>query len=190
MVKALRLGKAAGNLYTLSMNRIVTEEVGRDEKVMSTRPSVASFALSQANLGCSCSFFAVLHILFLLFSAASATNNLYSCHDHSLSIPDTVKHRPRKMVIAHRGASFHLPEHTLAAYRTALSLGADWIEPDIVASQDGVLFCMHTVDLNVTTNVVEVFGSTREPWFSPTDNRAGYWTFNFTADEISQLTVK
>jgi glycerophosphoryl diester phosphodiesterase len=43
------------------------------------------------------------------------------------------------LVIAHRGASGHRPEHTLAAYRLAIQLGADYVEPDLVSTKDGVL---------------------------------------------------
>ena len=49
---------------------------------------------------------------------------------------------------------------------------------------------LHTLDLNVTTDVVTKFGDTRQPWYSPTAGRAGYWTFNFTWAEIQTLTVK
>ncbi|KAL9179510.1 LOW QUALITY PROTEIN: hypothetical protein ACHAXT_008800 [Thalassiosira profunda] len=57
------------------------------------------------------------------------------------------------LILGHRGASFHLPEHTLPAYRLAFELGADYIEPDLVTTKDGVLIAMHSVDLNVTSNV-------------------------------------
>ncbi|EJK56205.1 hypothetical protein THAOC_23956, partial [Thalassiosira oceanica] len=57
------------------------------------------------------------------------------------------------LVIGHRGASFHLPEHTIPSYRLALEMDADFIEPDLVASKDGILVAVHSVDLNVTTNV-------------------------------------
>ena len=72
----------------------------------------------------------------------------------------------------------------------ALELGADFIEPDLVVTQDGVLIALHTVDLNVTTNVEQVFGDTIQPWYSETAGRAGYWTFNFTWHQIQQLRVR
>ena len=50
--------------------------------------------------------------------------------------------RPR-IVIAHRGASGERPEHTMAAYRLAIAQGADFIEPDLVMTKDGVLVCRH-----------------------------------------------
>lgn len=59
------------------------------------------------------------------------------------------------MVIAHRGASGHRPEHTIGAYRLALQLGADAVEPDVVPSQDGVLVVRHENELSTTTDVAE-----------------------------------
>lgn len=55
-------------------------------------------------------------------------------------------------VIAHRGASAYLPEHTLAAYALAIRQGADFIEPDLVMSADGVLLARHDGDLRVSTD--------------------------------------
>ena len=80
---------------------------------------------------------------------------------YSLTIPEAAvktHNNGDKLIIAHRGASFHLPEHTLAAYRLALEMGADFVEPDLVATKDGHLIALHTADLSVTTNVEEVFG--------------------------------
>lgn len=105
-----------------------------------------------------------------------------------LTVPSTVTSRSDKILIAHRGASFHLPEHTLAAYRLALELGADYIEPDLVATKDGKLIAYHSVDLNVTSDVATVFPDRQT--FSTTGNRTGYWVFNFELEEIRKLTVK
>ena len=60
-------------------------------------------------------------------------------------------------LIAHRGASGEAPEHTLAAYELALKHGADFIEPDIQMTKDGVLICLHDTTLERTTNVAQVF---------------------------------
>ncbi|MEN9727787.1 MAG: hypothetical protein RL434_2153 [Pseudomonadota bacterium] len=49
----------------------------------------------------------------------------------------------RPLVIAHRGASAYRPEHTLASYQLALAMGADFVEPDLVTTRDGVLICRH-----------------------------------------------
>ena len=57
------------------------------------------------------------------------------------------RHGPKKenspLVIGHRGASGFVPEHTLQSYRLAIKLGADYIEPDLVATKDGVLIARH-----------------------------------------------
>ena len=57
------------------------------------------------------------------------------------------------IVIAHRGASGYLPEHTLGGYELAVKLGADYIEPDLQLTKDGVLVAMHDDTLTRTTNV-------------------------------------
>lgn len=54
------------------------------------------------------------------------------------------KKRPNFITIAHRGASYSLPEHTIPAYRLALELGADYIEPDLVATKGNYFFAMNT----------------------------------------------
>ncbi|HYQ39169.1 MAG TPA: glycerophosphodiester phosphodiesterase [Pseudomonas sp.] len=56
-------------------------------------------------------------------------------------------------VIAHRGASGYLPEHTLEGYKRAIELGADFIEPDLVATRDGVLVARHEPNITATTDV-------------------------------------
>jgi glycerophosphoryl diester phosphodiesterase len=69
-----------------------------------------------------------------------------------------------------------------------LELEADFIEPDIVSTRDRQLIALHTVDLNITTNVAQVYPN--RSWYSPFAKRLGYWTFNFTYRELSRLTLK
>ena len=57
------------------------------------------------------------------------------------------------IVIAHRGASGERPEHTLGAYELAIEQGADYIEPDLVVTSDGVLVARHENELSGTTDV-------------------------------------
>ena len=64
---------------------------------------------------------------------------------------------PKKINIAHRGASSYAPEHTLTAYMLAMEQGADFVEQDLAVTKDGVLVCIHDVTLERTTNVEEVF---------------------------------
>ena len=92
------------------------------------------------------------------------------------------------LVIGHRGASGLLPEHTLEAYSTAIAQGADFIEPDLVTTKDGVLIARHEPFLDDTTNVAEVFGEDR----MSTKNLDGeevtaYFAEDFTLEEIKQL---
>ncbi|MBD2607018.1 esterase-like activity of phytase family protein [Scytonema hofmannii FACHB-248] len=57
------------------------------------------------------------------------------------------------IVIGHRGASGERPEHTLASYKLAIEQGADFIEPDLVATKDGILIARHEVNISATTDV-------------------------------------
>lgn len=66
--------------------------------------------------------------------------------------PSTLDGRP-PLVIAHRGASAYFPEETLEAYRLAIAMGVDVIEPDLVVSKDGVLVARHDITLNTSTDV-------------------------------------
>lgn len=59
------------------------------------------------------------------------------------------------MVIAHRGASGYFPEHTLEAYTLAIAMGADFIEPDLVPTKDGILVSRHDITLSGSTNVAD-----------------------------------
>ena len=90
---------------------------------------------------------------------------------------------PDKIVIAHRGASGYLPEHTLPSYALAHGMGADYIEPDLVLTRDGHLICLHDIYLQATTNVEQVFpGRSRE------DGR--WYAADFTLAEIRQLEAE
>ncbi len=71
------------------------------------------------------------------------------------SRPDDDKNRRRPIVIGHRGASGYRPEHTLASYELAARLGADFIEPDLVVTRDGVLVCRHEPEIGTTTDVAD-----------------------------------
>jgi glycerophosphoryl diester phosphodiesterase len=63
----------------------------------------------------------------------------------------------RPTLIAHRGASWDAPEHTLAAYELALKQGVDFVEPDLQITKDGVLVCLHDMGLERTTDVEDVY---------------------------------
>ena len=57
------------------------------------------------------------------------------------------------IIIAHRGASGYRPEHTLAGYELAIDLGADYIEPDLVMTKDGILIARHENEISETTDI-------------------------------------
>ena len=70
-------------------------------------------------------------------------------------VADARPRENRPLIIGHRGASGYLPEHTLPGYRLAIKLGADYIEPDLVSTKDGVLIARHEPDITNTTNVAD-----------------------------------
>ena len=87
-----------------------------------------------------------------------------------------------KLVIAHRGASGYLPEHTLAAKAMAYAQGADFIEQDLVMSKDDHVVVLHDHHLDTVTNVRDVF-----PNRARADGR--YYVVDFTLEELRQLAV-
>src|SRR4051812_7315360 len=88
----------------------------------------------------------------------------------------------RPLVIAHRGASGYLPEHTLAAKAYAHALGADFLEQDIVLTKDNVPIVLHDIWLDTVTDVAARF-----PERKRTDGR--YYAIDFTLAEVKQLRV-
>lgn len=84
------------------------------------------------------------------------------------------------IVIAHRGASGYLPEHTLAAYELAVKMGADYIEPDLQLTRDGQLVAMHDPSLERTTDVGARFAP----------RNGGYLVEDFSLDEIRSLRMR
>ena len=87
------------------------------------------------------------------------------------------------LVIAHRGASGYLPEHTLAAVALAHGLGADFIEQDVILTQDNQPVVLHDLTLDATTNVNNLF---------PGRNRKNglFYAIDFTLAELKKLSVR
>lgn len=88
----------------------------------------------------------------------------------------------KPLVIAHRGASGYLPEHTLQATAMAHGFNVDYIEPDIVLTKDDIPIVLHDIYLDKTTNVSDVF-----PKRKRRDGR--YYAIDFTFAEINKLSV-
>ncbi|MBD9667835.1 glycerophosphoryl diester phosphodiesterase [Variovorax paradoxus] len=94
------------------------------------------------------------------------------------------------LVIGHRGgANGYLPEHTLEAYALGISLGADYIEPDLVATKDGHLIARHEPNLIDTTNVKDLpqFANRRRTVMLDGVATDGFFASDFTLAEIKQL---
>jgi len=99
---------------------------------------------------------------------------------------------PRPLVLAHRGASGYLPEHTLAGYFLAIEQGADYIEPDLVMTRDGVLVARHENEISGTTDVAQ------HPLFAPRRTTkvidgvrvTGWFTEDFTLAELKSLRAR
>ncbi len=106
-----------------------------------------------------------------------------------------VARRPQKgevLVIGHRGASGYRPEHTLASYRLAIRQCADFIEPDLVSTSDGVLVARHENEISGTTNVADhpEFASRFVTKTIDGVTVSGWFTEDFTLKELKTLRAK
>jgi glycerophosphoryl diester phosphodiesterase len=93
------------------------------------------------------------------------------------------------LIIGHRGASGYRPEHTLASYDLAIEMGADFVEPDLVVTKDGVLIARHDNEISGTTNVADhpEFAARRTTKVIDTIPITGWFTEDFTLAEIKTL---
>jgi glycerophosphoryl diester phosphodiesterase len=96
----------------------------------------------------------------------------------------------RPIIIAHRGASGHRPEHTLEAYALAIAQGADYIEPDLVATKDGVLVARHENEIGGTTDVAQRFPDRRTTKRIDGESVTGWFTEDFTLAELRTLRAR
>ena len=118
---------------------------------------------------------------------ALALATLSACGGDGPSYPTLDGSLP--LVIGHRGASGYLPEHTLEGYKKAIELGADFIEPDLVATKDGELVARHEPNITATTDV-----STRPEFAARKTTKTvdgvaetGWFASDFTLAEIKTL---
>jgi glycerophosphoryl diester phosphodiesterase len=101
-------------------------------------------------------------------------------------------HHQAVSVFGHRGASGYRPEHTLESYKVAINLGADYIEPDLVSTKDGVLVARHENEITGTTDVAA------HPEFADRKTTktidgvpiSGWFTEDFTLHELKTLRAK
>jgi glycerophosphoryl diester phosphodiesterase len=99
---------------------------------------------------------------------------------------------PQPLVIGHRGASGYLPEHTLESYTRAIEQGADFIEPDLVSTKDGVLIARHEPNMIATTDVADhpEFANRRKTIKVDGADDTGFFASDFTLAEIKTLRAK
>ncbi len=97
---------------------------------------------------------------------------------------------PSPLIIAHRGASGHRPEHTLEGYALAIQMGADYIEPDLVSTKDGVLVARHENEIGGTTDVADKFPVRRTRKVIDGDSVRGWFTEDFTLAELRTLRAR
>ncbi|WP_271079383.1 glycerophosphodiester phosphodiesterase [Aurantiacibacter sp. MUD61] len=96
------------------------------------------------------------------------------------------------LIIAHRGASGERPEHTLEAYDLAIDFGADFIEPDLVVTADGVLVARHENEISGTTDVADrpEFAERRTTKVIDGEEVTGWFTEDFTLAELRTLRAR
>ena len=96
------------------------------------------------------------------------------------------------LIIGHRGASGYLPEHTLASYFIAIQQGADYIEPDLVSTRDGVLVARHENEIGGTTDVAQhaQFAPRRCTKSIDGETITGWFTEDFTLAELKTLRAR
>ncbi len=94
------------------------------------------------------------------------------------------------LVIGHRGASGYLPEHTLESFSLAIEMGADYIEPDLVMTKDGVLIVRHENEISLTTDVAEKFPTRKATKTIDGLAVTGWFAEDFTLAEIKTLRAK
>ncbi|MBI4804776.1 MAG: glycerophosphodiester phosphodiesterase [Desulfovibrio sp.] len=94
------------------------------------------------------------------------------------------------LVIGHRGACGYRPEHTLASYELAVELGADYIEPDLVSTKDGVLVARHENEIGGTTDAAQKFPDRKTKKIIAGKEVEGWFTEDFTLAELKTLRAK
>jgi glycerophosphoryl diester phosphodiesterase len=127
----------------------------------------------------------------LVTTLATATAAAVAAPDHApgQDAAGTAGHAQRQLVIGHRGASGYRPEHTLAAYELAARMGADYIEPDLVITRDGVLVARHEPEISGTTDVAAhpEFAARRTTKDLDGVAVTGWFTEDFTLAELRTL---
>lgn len=126
-----------------------------------------------------CFFRSSIVLLLVGFVTLATLSSVTSADDTAKPVAQTISSGP--IVIAHRGASGYLPEHTTEAAALAHGMGVDFIEQDVVLTKDGVPVVLHDVTLNSVTDVADVFPGR--------DTEGKFYVFHFTLQELKTLKV-
>jgi glycerophosphoryl diester phosphodiesterase len=129
-------------------------------------------------------------LLALLAAAASALAGVSQLGQASVrSGQGVLDHPSQPIVIGHRGASGYRPEHTLASYKLAIEMGADYIEPDLVSTKDHKLVARHENDISGTTDVAlhPEFAARKTTKVIDGNTITGWFTEDFTLAELKTL---
>jgi glycerophosphoryl diester phosphodiesterase len=112
--------------------------------------------------------------------------------DANATVPASKAAAPAALVIGHRGACGYVPEHTLTSYFIAIQQGADYVEPDLVMTRDGVLIARHENEIGATTNVADhaEFATRRKAKIVDGEAIEGWFTEDFTLAEIKSLRAR
>lgn len=97
---------------------------------------------------------------------------------------------PQPIIIGHRGACGHLPEHTLASYALGIDLGADFVEPDLVATKDGALIARHENEIGGTTDVADKFPDRKTRKVIDGRTVEGFFAEDLTLAEMRTLRAR
>jgi glycerophosphoryl diester phosphodiesterase len=126
-----------------------------------------------------------LHSLLIVLCILSAC---FTSEGHAMEKPL----EGQVIVIAHRGASGERPEHTLGSYSLAIAQGADYIEPDLVLTKDGVLVARHENEISETTDVADKaeFADRKTSKTIDGQKMTGWFTEDFTLAELKTLRAK
>jgi glycerophosphoryl diester phosphodiesterase len=124
----------------------------------------------------------------LLLSACAMTSHSEKLKNNKSSLPASnipYQQEKHKIVIAHRGASGYLPEHSLAAKAMAYSMRANYIEQDVVMTKDDKLIILHDHFLDRVTDVMSVFPNR----YRIVDGKKRWFAIDFTLAEIKNLRM-
>ncbi|MFW2078256.1 glycerophosphodiester phosphodiesterase [Acinetobacter sp. ULE_I010] len=120
---------------------------------------------------------------------------LSACNDNNdddINISAPAYKEPKIIIVGHRGASALRPEHTLESYQKAIDDGADFIEPDLVSTKDGVLVARHENEIGSTTNVSTLtqFADRKKTKIIDGTTLTGWFTEDFTLNELNQIKAR